>query len=276
MINLQKVFSAPTILCFVALVSATRPCLATDTQFWQQSDENNTSIIDHVAWQKLLDRYLVTNHPSGVNRVRYKDFTNDDKQALKAYLSQLQSIDPRQYKRAEQMAYWINLYNALTVDLILENYPVKSIKKIGNKLFSFGPWDDPIAQIAGQELTLNDIEHKILRPIWKDRRIHYAVNCASYGCPNLSAAAYTASNTNGLLEQGATDYINHRRGVSLNNGDLTVSSIYHWYSEDFGGNDAQLLAHLKRYANPNLKQALDDFNGSIDYAYDWSLNDANQ
>ncbi len=274
--NLQKIFSVQAFFCFLVLTCIVLPCFAADTDVWQRSDENNPSTIDHATWQKLLDRYLITDHPSGVNRVRYKGFTSKDKQALKGYLSQLQSIDPRQYNRAEQIAYWINLYNALTVDLILDNYPVKSIKKIGKKLFSFGPWDDPIAQIAGQDLTLNDIEHKILRPIWKDRRIHYAVNCASYGCPNLSATAYTGANTNSLLEQGATDYINHQRGVSLSNGDLTVSSIYHWYSEDFGGSDAQLLAHLKQYANPNLKQALEVFHGSVDHAYDWALNDANQ
>ena len=272
--KIAKIFSIPACLSCVLLIFAATSCFATNTETWNQSDENNPASIDHGAWQKLLNRYLITNHPSGVNRVRYKDFTTTDRRALKSYLSDLQSIDPRQYNRAEQMAYWINLYNALTVDLILENYPVKSIKKTGKKLFSFGPWDDQLAQIDGNNLTLNDIEHQILRPIWKDRRIHYAVNCASYGCPNLSAAAFTGINTESLLERGATDYINHPRGVSFNNGDLTVSSIYNWYSADFGGNDEKLLRHLKHYARPELRQKLERFDGSIDYAYDWSLNDA--
>jgi len=271
---ISKTFSFPACLSCILLILVALPCVATNTETWNQSDENNPASIDHGAWQELLKRYLSTNHPSGVNRVRYKNFSAADKQALKSYLSELQSIDPRQYNRAEQMAYWINLYNALTVDLILDNYPVKSIKKTGKKLFSFGPWDDQLAQIEGNDLTLNDIEHKILRPIWKDRRIHYAVNCASYGCPNLSATAFTVKNTESLLEQGATDYINHPRGVSLHDGDLKVSSIYHWYSEDFGGDNTKLLLHLKRYAKPELKQALETFDGSIDHAYDWSLNDA--
>jgi len=264
-------FKIPVILL---LLLFTAPGFATNTQFWSQSDEQNTASINHQPWQQILDRYLVTKHPSGVNRFRYSNVTDADKQSLKDYLSELQKIDPRQYNRNEQMAYWINLYNALTIDLILNNYPVKSIKKTGKNLFSFGPWDDEIALIKGQALTLNDIEHKILRPIWKDPRIHYAVNCASYGCPNLSATAFTGANLEKLLERGAKDYINHERGVSLKNGNLLVSSIYHWYSEDFGGNNTDLLDHLKQYANPQLKQSLDAFDGSIDYEYDWSLNDA--
>ena len=249
------------------------PGFATTTQIWNQSNEQNSASIDHQAWQKLLDRYLVTDHPSGVNRFRYGKVTDEDHQSLKQYISDLQKTDPRQYSHTEQMAYWINLYNALTVDLILDNYPVKSIKDIGGKLFSFGPWDNEIAKIKGQVLSLNDIEHKILRPIWHDPRIHYAVNCASYSCPNLSSTAFTGANVNALLDRAAREYINHKRGVSLKDGKLRISSIYHWYANDFGGAREQLFSHFKRYANPELRQALDSFNGSIDHDYDWSLND---
>ncbi len=256
------------------LTVITLPSFAISTTDWDHSDEKNPASIDHQSWQQVLNRYLITNHPAGVNRFRYGDVSDADRKQLKLYLSKLQNIDPRQYKRTEQVAYWINLYNSATVDLILENYPVKSIKKIGNKLFSFGPWDDEIAQISGQSLSLNDIEHKILRPIWKDPRIHYAVNCASYGCPNLFENAFTGTNTDRLLERGAKDYINHKRGVNLKNGKLVVSSIYHWYAEDFGGSDAQLLVHLKQYASPELASQLDTFGGRIDHDYDWALNDA--
>ncbi len=196
-------------LTLVPLMLITVPGFATDTQNWDRSDESNPSAIDHQPWQKILDNYLQSDHPSGVNRFRYSQVSADDKNTLKTYLAQLQAIDPRTYRRSEQMAYWINLYNALTIDLILENYPVKSIKKIGKGFFSFGPWDDDIAYIAGNKLTLNDIEHKILRPLWKGPRIHYAVNCASYGCPNLASMAFTANNIDSLLNQSAHDYVNH-------------------------------------------------------------------
>lgn len=125
---------------------------------------------------------------------RYAEVTKEDKTLLNDYLDQLSKLDPREFNRQEQYAYWVNLYNALTVKLILDNYPVASITKLGG-LFSFGPWDEKVFTVAGQTLTLNDIEHRILRPIWKDPRTHYAVNCASLGCPNLQSQAFTAQNT---------------------------------------------------------------------------------
>lgn len=189
----------------------------------------------------------------------------------------MQDTDPRRYKKIEQKAYWINLYNALTVQLILDNYPVKSITKLGEGLFSFGPWDDPAATIRGKTLSLNDIEHKILRPIWKDQRIHYAVNCASYSCPDLSAMAFTANNTEELLEEGASAYINHPRGVGVDGDDLLLSSIFDWYLVDFGDSQETLVQHLKHYAKPALKQKLAAFErngGDIDHDYNWDLNES--
>ena len=261
-------------LTIILALTANGVVKADPTLFWNNSNASNKAVIDHDAWENILKQYLQTEHSSGVNMFRYKQVSTADKQALKTYLAGLQEIDIREYQRSEQMAYWINLYNALTIDLILDNYPVKSIKKVGKGFFSFGPWDDPIASIAGNTLTLNDIEHKILRPIWKDPRIHYAVNCASYGCPNLAASAYTASNTEALLNQGAVEYVNHPRGVSFKDGKLKVSSIFHWYAEDFGGDDKKRINHFIKYAKPELKQQLSNYQGSISHDYDWSLNAA--
>lgn len=263
------------LLTAVVLVILSFPAFATDTATWNKSNEQNNAGIDHQVWNGLLQRYVVTSDPSGINLFRYAEVTDTDRKSLKDYLSALQSVDPRGFRRDEQMAYWINLYNALTIDLILENYPVGSIKKTGSKLFSFGPWDDPIANVAGHSITLNDIEHKILRPIWKDRRIHYAVNCASRGCPDLSPQAYTRHNLEAQLEKGAHDYVNHPRGASLSDNTLKVSSIYHWYAEDFGDSEGSLIDHLKTYADPDFKARLDTFSGSVDHDYDWSLNSAN-
>ncbi|HIF50482.1 MAG TPA: DUF547 domain-containing protein [Thiotrichaceae bacterium] len=269
-------YTLKKVLIIVCLLLMSVQSFATTTDYWNQSNESNSTPIDHQSWQKVLDDYLITNHPSGVNRFRYRDVSIADKKILKEYLLELQGIDPRRYHKVEQMAYWINLYNALTVNLILDNYPVKSIKKLGNGFFSFGPWDDEVAEIAGHRLSLNDIEHKILRPIWQDLRIHYAVNCASYSCPNLSAKAFTSANTNMLLDQGASDYINHTRGVSFDKGELIVSSIYHWYLDDFGGNDQLLIKHLVHYAKPELKKQLMKFQGTKDHQYDWQLNESDK
>lgn len=240
--------------------------------FWAVSNEQSAKEVDHSDWQQLLDRYLDNRHPSGISRFDYASVSALDLTVLANYSHRLQSTDPRQLNKAEQKAYWINLYNALIVTLILDQFPVASIKKTGNGFFSFGPWNDPVAKVQGKSLSLNQIEHGILRPIWRDNRIHYAVNCASLGCPNLQARVFTATSTEFLLELAAAEYINHFRGVDLTDGELKLSSIYQWYQEDFGGDEQGVLRHLLKYAKPELAKGIDNYQGSIKYRYDWSLN----
>ena len=120
----------------------------------------------------------------GINRVNYRGFSAADKQQLEDYLTYMSALQPTQLSREQQLPYWINLYNALTVRVVLQHPDKDSIKQMKSTLFSFGPWDDEQTTIEGLAVTLNDIEHRILRPIWRDHRIHYAVNCASISCPN--------------------------------------------------------------------------------------------
>lgn len=127
--------------------------------------------------------------------------------------------------------------------------------------------------MEGEKLTLNDIEHRILRPVFRDSRVHYAVNCASLGCPNLQPEAFTAENTERLLERGAREYVNHPRGARVEGGNLTASSIYDWFQVDFGGSETGVLAHLQQYAQAPLAEALRGFRGKVSYQYDWSLNE---
>ena len=230
---------------------------------WQQS--GSTTSVDHSAWNGFLGIY-VSPGPSGVNHVNYGAAKGAQGQ-LKSYIAALEATDPTALSRDAAMAYWINLYNAKTVDLILDNYPVQSIKDIGGGIFSSGPWDDKVVTVAGRSLSLNDIEHGILRPIWNDPRIHYAVNCASIGCPNLAAQAYTAASLQGMLDQAARDYVTHPRGAEATGSGLVVSSIFKWYKSDFGGNDAGVIAHLQQYgANTGGATRI------YDDRYDWSLN----
>lgn len=242
--------------------------------FWNGSNKDNSATVDHSLWQQTLDQYLDSNHKSGINRFNYAAVDQGGRETLHLYLQSLKNLDPRNYSMPVQKAYWINLYNALTVELILENYPIKSITKLGKGFFSFGPWDDKIVTVVGEKLSLNDIEHGILRPYWRDPRIHYAVNCASLSCPNLAPQTYTAANTEVELEAAASSYINHTRGVHFNQGNLLLSSIYQWYLDDFGGNSHELIKHLHHYAKTALKQQLRNFKGDIEYDYDWALNQA--
>jgi len=245
---------------------------------WTAHDPTNTERLDHSGWHALLDAYLVTDDPSGVNLFDYARLQANaaDRERLSGYIDYLQELDPRRYARDVQMAYWINLYNAVTVRVVLDAYPVASIKEIHEGLIpGTGPWGDVHATVAGQPLTLDNIEHDILRPIWQDNRIHYAVNCASMGCPNLAPEPYTAENLERLLEQGARDYVNHVRGAELLDEAFgVVSSIYYWYHEDFGNSEAGVLEHLRKYAEGDLAEQLRGFDGSLDHEYDWSLNAA--
>lgn len=241
-------------------------------QFWLPYSPEKILSVSHSQWQTILNTYLVTTQDQQTF-FSYSNVSKKDHKQLKNYIGELLALDPKKLTRAQQKAFWINLYNAKTVDLILDNYPVKSITKLGKGFFSFGPWDDKTLTLNGKKLSLNDIEHRILRPIYNDARIHYAVNCASYSCPNLTVQAYTVENTEQLLEKGAEYYINHPRGVLIEGNTLTLSSIYSWYQVDFGEDESALIKHLQQYAKPKLKRALNKINGDIKYDYNWDLNE---
>lgn len=242
---------------------------------WTRHDPAGADGVDHAAWDGLLRQHL---HPApdGINRFAYAAVSAADRAVLDGYLAGLAATPVDALNRGEQFAYWVNLYNALTIAVVLDHYPVASIRDIDISpgLFSNGPWRARLITVAGEDLSLDDVEHRILRPIWRDPRIHYAVNCAALGCPNLQPEAFTAANTERLLEAGATAFVNHPRGARVAQRRLTVSSIYEWFSEDFGGDDAGVITHLRRYANGSLAIALAGIRRVAGDDYDWSLNDA--
>lgn len=242
---------------------------------WEQHNATSNATLDFSAWDALLKRY-VSLRPDGLAVFDYGAVTAADKKALKAVISEMAAVPVSSHARPQQMAYWINLYNAVTVDVVLDHYPVKSIRDIDISpgFFSDGPWGKKLVTVEGEELSLNEIEHRILRPIWQDARVHYAVNCASVGCPNLAAEAYDGARIDAQLDAAARNYVNNPRGVTVKNGAIMVSSIYDWFYDDFGSTDADIVAHLKRYAEPALTQQIEDIGTISDTKYDWSLNDA--
>ncbi len=243
-------------------------------EHWSGHDPQSRKTVDHGRWQDFLTRYVMPSR-DGINRVAYGAVRPGDRDALKAYLGDMAMVKPTMLARDEQFAYWVNLYNALTVDVILDHYPVDSIRDIDISpgLFANGPWGRELLEVEGRAVTLDDIEHRILRPVWQEPRIHYAVNCAALGCPNLSTTAFTAANTESLLAEGAAAYVNHDRGHRIQNGLLRVSSIYNWFEEDFGGSDAGVIAHLKQHARAPRREALASKTKVASHFYDWSLND---
>lgn len=227
--------------------------------------------VSHAAWQSFLSTYLNTEHASGIYRVDYANVAENDQSALVDYLVYLQNLNPLELSRDEQFAYWVNLYNAATVDLILRNYPVDSITDIKSGWFSFGPWNDELLSINGESVTLNDIEHRILRPIWNEPRIHFVVNCASLGCPNLWHEALAPDNLERVLDEAARAFINHPRGVSINGNTATLSSIFDWYGDDFGDSERHQLEAIAHFLDPDAAEKLLKAT-RIKFEYDWALN----
>ncbi len=241
---------------------------------WAAHNAESWLVVDHAPWRRFLGTYLVAG-ADGINRVRYQAVTKGDKATLGTYVDRLGRIPVSRLSRAQQLAFWINLYNALTVKVVLDHYPVAGIRDIDISpgLFSSGPWGRKLVRVEGEEISLDDIEHRILRPLWKDPRVHYAVNCASLGCPNLTKEPFTAKNVDAMLDAAAHAYVNHPRGVHVDeDGDVVVSSIYDWFADDFGGSDANVIAHLRRYAEEPLLQKLEGATAISGDAYDWSLN----
>lgn len=244
---------------------------------WAKNVASSPATIDHQAWSTFLKRHVI-EHTDAANRLDYAGISDEDRRILEGYIQSLSSIAIGTHNRAEQKAYWINLYNALTVKIVLDHYPVDSIRDIDISpgLLTVGPWDKDVIEVEGQTLSLNDIEHRILRPIWDDPLIHYGVNCASVGCPDLLPTAFTGSSVNRQLEQAARAYVNDGRGVSIKDNKVVVSKIYDWFIEDFGDSEAGVLRHLRKYAQGDLAAALDELNDLHDVVYDWSLNDVEQ
>lgn len=245
---------------------------------WQKNDPASTQKIDHSAWDRFLKQIVVVTHPSGINRVRYQTAAPEDIKILKAYLQSMQGVAISNYNRTEQKAYWINVYNAVTVELILSRFPVASIRDINISpgFLARGPWGAKLFSVEEEKLSLDDIEHRILRPIWNDNRTHYGLNYASLGSPNLQPTAFTSDNTDALLEKGAREFINHPRGVDIQKNRLQVSSLYIWFQEDFGRDAEGLMEHWQKYANPKLAEALEKYSGGLAHGYDWRLNGADE
>ena len=255
---------------FLLVACAVVPAFAADDAI-EQFRPAGTGTHDHAAFDALLERHVKPD-AEGYNRVDYAALKAEHG-ALDAYLAELAAVKPATLGEDEAHAYWINLYNAKTLDVVLDHYPVESIRRInlGGALFRPGPWSKEILTIDGVDLTLDDVEHRIVRAIFEDPMSHYGLNCASYSCPNLMTDAYTGENLDALLAESGRQYVAHERGVRVRDGRITASKIFDWYAEDFGGEDA-LKAHWASLADAGKAEAIQAAEIAR-YRYDWSLND---
>jgi len=220
--------------------------------------------VDHSLYAGLLKKYVKNSV------VNYQGFKNNEAK-LEQYLKVLEGVDTKELSRDEQFAFYINAYNAWTIKLILTGYPgVKSIKDLGS--FFSSPWKKKICRIDGEVISLDRIEHEILRPRFKDPRVHFAINCAARSCPPLRSDPYYGSILDQQLEEMASAFINDPSKNRLEGNTLYVSKIFDWFEEDFNGD---ILGFFLKYAKGSLKEQLEVNKEKIKVKYldyDWSLN----
>jgi len=229
------------------------PTVNTSTQ---EAPKKMDAAPGHGDWNALL-----TANVSSSGKVNYKGFKAAQGK-LNAYLDKLKSNAPvASWSRNEKMAYWINAYNAFTVKKIVDNYPLGSIQELsGGKV-----WDDKWINIGDKTYSLNNIENDILRPIYKDARIHFAVNCAAKSCPSLHNRAFTAGNLESKLASLTKKFVNNTDFNTITANKVTVSKIFDWYGSDFG----DLKGFLNKYSNTAINA-----DAAVDYTeYNWSLNE---
>lgn len=222
--------------------------------------------VSHDPFTRLLKEHVAQN-----GKVNYKGLLKDSSQ-LNAYLGQLRANPPQNnWSRNEQLAYWINAYNAFTLQLVMRNYPVKSIKDIGSRLqipFVNTPWDIKFIQIGQKTYDLNNIEHDILRKKFNEPRIHFAIVCASVSCPKLLNEAYVGARLDQQLTAQARSFINDGTRNKITPDNAQLSSIFNWFKGDFTKNNS-LIAFINQYASPKLQK-----NARISYLdYNWNLNE---
>ena len=211
---------------------------------------------EHSLFDALLRQYV-----SSSGKVNYKGLKSNQAK-LDAYLETLEKNPPQNsWSRNEKLAYWINAYNAYTLKLIVDNYPLSSITKLhGGK-----PWDVKWIKLGDKTYSLNNIENDIIRPRFKEARIHFAVNCAAKSCPPLLNRAWTAGNLNRYLEQQTKNFINNNKYNSISANAVKVSKIFDWYEGDFGN----LVDYLNKYSNTKI-----DAGTKVEFVeYDWGLNE---
>ena len=221
----------------------------------------------HLPWTLLLQK-----HVDEEGMVDYKGF-QQDRQKLKAYLETLETNPPNpgEWTEAEQLAYWINAYNAFTIDLVLEYYPVKSIKDIGSSIqvpFVNSPWDIKLMNIMGKKFDLNNLEHNIIREEFDEPRIHFALVCAARSCPKLRREAYTAEQLDMQLNQQTRSFLADTAKNKIHKQEVQLSKLFDWYQGDFT-RQGSLIDFLNRYAPTSINPDAD-----ISYMdYEWSLNE---
>ena len=223
--------------------------------------------ISHASYQSLLQKFVDKDGLVDYNGLK------SERASLKSYLNVLENHPPQKdWTSDEELSYWINAYNAYTLDLILEHYPVKSIKDIGSTIkipFVSTAWDIKFINIGGEEYDLNNIEHGIIRKKFDEPRIHFALVCAAVSCPKLQNEAYVPDKLDEQLSKAAREFLaDPEKNEFKSTKSAKLSKLFNWYGGDFN-NEGTLIEYINKYAPSTLSE-----NAKISWKdYDWNLNE---
>lgn len=235
----------------------------------QSPHKENSIVPDHKIWDELLKKYV---NDDGF--IDYKGIMSE-KVKFEKYLDLLSNNAPsNNWSENEKLAYWINVYNAFTVKLIVDNYPVESIKDLNPTVSIptvYTVWTKEWFKIGGEDFSLDRVEHKILRKDFNEPRIHFAINCASFSCPVLRPEAFKAEKIEKQLDEQTRSFINDPKRNRITKNKVEVSKIFSWFGDDFQKNQT-LVQFLNKYSKVKISESAD-----IDFMdYQWSLNDASE
>lgn len=226
--------------------------------------------LDHSPYDQLLKKYV--DDRGMVDYRAWKASTSAQKQ-LDSYIDSLSRSTPAKASKNDQLAFWINAYNAITIKGILREYPTSSIRNHTAKLWGYNIWKNLKLRFAGKELSLDDIEHELLRKM-NEPRIHFAIVCASIGCPKLRNEAYVSDKLDSQLSDNAKAFFADREKFKHSGSQFEVSPILKWFAEDFGDGQAELLKTIRPYLPAKAQKAVENGGVRISYlSYDWDLND---
>lgn len=266
--GLAALTAIAALLCLGDLANAREPI----GQNWPAGRQIAFDRVDHSSFSELLGKYV-----DGDGFVNYRAWkaTAADRRALQQYLLHLSQVNPSlPAPREAQLAFWINAYNAVTLEGILREYPTDSIRKHTSKLGGYNIWDDLPLIAGGRAYSLNDIEHKVLRKM-NEPRIHFAIVCASIGCPRLLNEAYVADKLESQLSANSRDFFARPQNFMVDSsGTMHVSAILDWFEEDFGASRSERFHRVQPYLPENVRSLAIHPQTRVKYQdYNWSLND---
>lgn len=240
-------------------------------KFWDDREPSSLIDLDHSRFEEFLQKYVVNNHPSGIARFDYLSVSQADFDKLEGYLTDMQFMEPRQLTEAEAKAFWINLYNAATLHMVIQEFVNGNPSRIKARGVPVRRWRQNIITIAEQRLSLEDILHGVIRPLYRDPRVHYALMFCVLGSPDMSTTVFKGDNNEALLEELETKFLQQPRALRIEGDQLVLSSIFEDYDTDFAPSQTEFLTYLRENVTEEIASRMSGLT-KVRYEFDTDVN----